>query len=335
MVKVKMGSKKMGARKAAKGGGAPSQKGVTGPRPSPLASGVQMDAAARQWVEVLRDPCNAPLAYPCYPTAGGGSILMRFESDVAYSSGATETGGVLIWSPGLNTSYVNNVAITTDSTLTALQANSNNNPGLAFLTAVPHTKRAVAACAQVMYPGTELNRSGVIGMGITDGSAFANNVVAGSGGNGASTTPGALRTMCQHVERTPAGVAEIKWYPGDADAVSNSPNTLVASVADIMQGRNVLIVTWSGIPVSTGMRIRLVLVVEVSLQSGQGTVATALPPVSYNSTNSILKWLFSKDPTWYIESATKAGKAVSNAISYVGAGKKAIQAFGMAAGLLL
>lgn len=324
-----MGSKKVTPRKQRKD---PPPRAMA---PVALAGGAQLDAAARQWAAVLKDPCNAPLAYPCYPTAGGGAILMRFESDVTYFSSATETGGMLVWSPGLNACYVNNVAVTSDSTLTALAPNSNSVPGSAFLTSVPHSKRAVAACIQVMFPGTELNRSGVVGLGVTDGAAFANNVITGGGGANNPLTPATMRTMCQHVERTPAGVAEIKWYPGESDGVANSPNTLVASQADVFTGRNVLFVTWSGIPVSTGMRVRLVLVTEVSLAAGNGTVATALPPVSGTPTSSILKWLFNKDPTWYVESATKAGKAVSTAISYVGMGKKALQAFGTAAGLLL
>jgi len=232
----------------------------------------------------------------------------------------------------------NNVtALTSDGLGTVLQNQPGvlPFPGYAYLSNNATTFRCVAACAQVSYPGTELNRSGILGMGVADAAVIGVNVQTADGGANININAGQLRTLCQHVERMPAGVTEVRWFPGEDDAKVYAPGANHLSRANECEGRNGILISASGFPVSTGIRVRCVAVYEVSLGAGQGQVASIAPPPSNNTPNQIVKALYETDPKWYIEFAGKAGRAVSSVISYAASGAKALQTFSTAAGLLL
>jgi hypothetical protein len=292
-----------------------------------------LDSGARAWAKLLDDPCAANLVYPCYPTGTGGSVLMRFETDNLYYTGATETAGMFLVCPGALQGFTNNVPQTSDVLGSPLGAFLTQVPGYTFIHGNANSFRAVAGCMQIMYPGTELNRSGIVGVGITDGAVFSRNIATANGGGNINTSAGEMRTMCQHVERMPTGVVEIKWFPGNKDQQSESTQGNDLNSTDEISGRNVMFASVSGFPVSTGVRIRIVCVYEISFGSGAGQVAGAHSPPSINTPAQIIRAMTSRDPLWYIESAVKAGKAIGTAISYVNAGYKA--ASSIAAGLAL
>jgi hypothetical protein len=156
----------------------------------------------------------------------------------------------------------------------------NSQPGIASAAANQWSAyRPVAACAQLMFPGSELNRQGVVSMGVVPGAIWDNP----------ANSVGQYRTACEKVFRMPDSICEVKWRPGEADNQFNAPGSSVANSS--VNGHNGLLITYSGIPVSTGVRIRLVAVYEVTPSAAFGAVvgleSPAAPP-SKNSVNEIL-----------------------------------------------
>lgn len=292
-----------------------------------------LDSGAAAWARLLADPCAAPLTYPCYPTGTGGSVLMRFESDFLFATGATEVAGIFGFCPGSLGGFSNATPLTSDILGTVLTLQSTSIPGFTFINANTNSYRPVAACMQVMYPGTELNRSGVVGVGICSGDVLLRNVNTVGGGSNINTNASEVRTMCQHVERMPTTVVEIKWFPGTADEENNSTQGLKLGTLTDIEGRNTIFMSASGFPVSTGIRIRMVAVYELSFGAGAGQIAGSVAPTSGNTPAQVVRALTNRDADWYISSAAKIGKAVGNTISYVATGYKAASAF--AAGLAL
>lgn len=289
-----------------------------------------LDRAAVEWAALLNDPCNARLTYACYPVGDSNSILMRVESDTILFSGSTETAGQMVFVPGLGIALTNLTPATSDTSGSTLTRNASISPGEGFIAANAASLRCVAACTQVTYPGTELNRSGVVGIGLTGAGNFLSNLTTGEGGGNANASAQTLRILTQHVERMPSTMVECKWFPGDGDAESFNYALRPAAWGQALNGRNAIAVSASGFPVSTGIRIRNVAVYELALLSSvaSGQVQALAPPVSSSTTGSVLRFLYSKDPQWYLESAAKLAAGARTAISYVRAGVKAA---GMAA----
>jgi len=295
-----------------------------------------LDKAAAEWAMLMRDPCNAKLTYPCYPSSSGGTVLIRFETDAVYNT-ATDTAMVQMLVPGAMRHFGNATVLTTDTLGTVLAdiTSTSITPGNSFVVNNASSFRPVAACAQVMFPGTELNRSGVIGLGIIDAPTLSLNMATAAGGGNINTSASSIRTICQHVERMPQSVAEVKWFPGENDAEIYSTGSNQLSASNASQGRNGILVTASGFPAGTGVRVRYVVVYEISLGSGQGQIASIAPPVSNNTPQQVVRALFQSDRQWFLESATKAGRTVGSIISYAAMGAKAIANFSAGAGLLL
>lgn len=294
-----------------------------------------LDKAALEWAALLRDPCNARLSYPCYPSGSGGAVLIRYEADYILSATATDTAMALLFTPGISSVLVNNIALPTDTTGFQLQNFGNLAPGNGFLSGNATSFRPVAGCAQISYPGTELTRSGIIGLGVIDGATVAANYTVADGGLGIVTSAAQMRTLCQHVERMPSTVSEVRWFPGERDAHPFSLNAVNLSKGGDSEGRNTLVVTASGFPVSTGVRVRLVCVYEVSFGSNNGQVSTVVPPVSNTTPSQLLRAMHAADNTWFLSSATKFARAAGTAISYAAAGAKAVSNFAAAVGPLL
>lgn len=280
-----------------------------------------LDKAAAEYAKLLADPCNAPLTRGVY-SATAGSLVSRFEADFILNAGPTEVASIFAFAPGTGTCYGNAVPLTADTTASSLQFAGGTVPGGAFLSATAGTVRALAACMQVSFPGTELNRSGIIGMGVVPGGTITPALVAGSGGPGGTTTAAAIRQLCQHTERMPQNMAEVLWMPGDGDALtiaSTKINAAATSNAPDLEDRNLLLMSASGFPVSTGIRIRLVVVYEWSPRIAQGIVATVEPSRSSFSVNDVVRALHLRDPHWYVNAYKKtvsAAKTVGSVISY-------------------
>jgi len=263
---------------------APQKKRKTGSTPSAAELVAGLDAPAKAWARLLADPCNAPLASPCYPTSSGGSII-RVERDVVMSTTATSYGGAVIFTPGLfdNTGSGALCSVATLDTSLDNQVLPFSNqygfqPGNGNVNW--DSVRPVAACLQLMWPGSELNRQGIVSLAVVP-TAFAFQSSTG-------TSVQSLRQASPIVSRMPDSVVEVKWRPGEKDNQFNA--TQIADLTVDSDGRNSLLATWTGIPGSTGVRVRMVAIYEVSFVASSGyitSVTTNSAPASKHSVNDI------------------------------------------------
>jgi len=303
-----------------KGGG---KKGVRLARLNQARTGNNMDASAQKYAKLLNDPCNAPLTEGIYPGTGGG-IVSRLEMDAILYTSATATGGIVVWTPGLGLMYVNSTTITADTTsvnfspIYTVSAGAISPPGFSFLSTTAQSFRCVAACAQMSYPGTESNRSGAISMGVMDAGTAAGFLPTAAGGENTAATTATVRQLSQHSERTPAALAEVKWFPGEQDGRFFSYGAVTAGLPANPtsnvdhEGRNSIVLGWSGFPVNTGCRIRLVLVCEWNPAVNQGLMATVQPKYSKASVVEVLTRMAKADPNWYIRASQALGSVMGN-----------------------
>lgn len=268
--------------------------------PRQLTAG--FDEAAKSWARLLADPCNAPLAHACYPTTAGG-MLQRYEFDFLVSTSGTSTAGGLIFTPGspstVGTSSVGAVQYidaASDGIGVPWSVANGSQPGVLNFGTMSGV-RAVAACAQIMWPGSELTRSGIVGLGVVPSGITQPNP-------GQVPSVANLRTLCPFVTRMPNATAEIKWRPGEKDSMFVDPNSTQTN--EVYNGHNSLLLCYSGFPVSTGVRIRLVVVYEVQYAIGYSTIASLVSPpepVSKFSINEIFSAM-DKAGNWMYELAS-------------------------------
>jgi hypothetical protein len=272
-----------------------------------------LDAAAYAYARLLADPCNGKLVRGI-AVGSSGALVVRLESDSIIFNDATSTGGYLTWFPSQNAAFVANAAV--DTTLTTGLFAGFICPGYNYFQATASSMRCIAACAQVMFPGTELNRSGVVGMGIVPCSALSKVVPIANGGAAATTTTANVRQLCQLTERMPDTMAEIIWRPGQADgemtdltSLSQSPGAIVGTAS----GKNSVVISIAGLPVATGVRVRTVGIYEYEPLLAQGFIATVESTNSSNTLNDVLRVLDGNDPHWFTNSFKRAGRNLVSA----------------------
>lgn len=248
-----------------------------------------LDQYATDYLKLLVDPCQGALAHACYP-GGSGGILTRFESDFILNDTATDKGTAVAFVPGFNSEagglnggmlMVNSTPITTDTQVLTF-ANSTAGPGYTFLANNAKAFRCVAACLQISYPGSELSRAGIVGIGQTTLSNFLSGAV----------TPSNLRVLAQHVGRMPDDMLEVKLRPNEASEKWCDPTLSVAlATTQAAWGDTpALFATVFGIPVSTGVRIRCVTVVEWLPATATGVNSNpASAPLSRNTQTEVLQ----------------------------------------------
>lgn len=283
------------------------------------ASTPVLDTAAARYAKLIADPCNAPLTTTIWP-GSTGSFVGRFEQDFITGAGLNSIGGCVVYCPGVNQVWIEGATVTADTNgfVLAPQAIVAYSPGGAFL--IPPNVgsfRPVAACMQVMFVGTELNRSGVVSCGVIRSETILNNISTGGGGGNVNTTLAQLRTLSQHTERTPQEMCEITWRPGPGDMESYS--TVVSSLVAV-DGRSSLLATFSGLPITTGVRVRIVTVFEWTPAANSGMVSTVETPKSTNTLNDVLMALDKAGGSnWFINAYKKAApyaRAVGSGIMY-------------------
>jgi hypothetical protein len=210
--------------------------------------------ADMNYAKLLSNPCTGPLVHG--PGSSEGGQVVRFESDFIIGNGVTETAGAINWAPGgyngsAGTFGQAGIQFVTTGDLTAATPTSfgSSAPGFTFLQANASSYRCLAACIQLYWPGTELNRSGIVA---------AAQATYGFKDTTTTTTTAQLRAVCPVVERMPTDMMEVKWAPNFSDGLFRNPSSL-SSPED---GHSALLINWAGLPVSTGVRLRLVAVFE-------------------------------------------------------------------------
>jgi len=287
----------------------------------PVTRGPALDAAARDYANLIANPCTARLTNTIWPGTAG-SIVSRFESDFITFDGAGITAGTLSFIPGVLGVYATSAL--TDTTAVNFIDLSTQTPGYGFLTTVASSVRCVAACLQVSFPGTELTRSGIVSLGVHPFSTVAPNLTGAAGGGGITTTVGQIRTLTQHTERTPQNMAEVTWMPGPGDSdwfeFVGTSNT---DKVDAACPKNALTMTVAGLPAATGVRIRFVSVVEWTPRNAQGLVSAIEVPKSSNTINDVLRALPANLGTsWFINAYKRAQPYIKAANSVINYGSK-------------
>lgn len=276
-----------------------------------------LDAAAIAYARLLADPCGAPLTRSIgYGT--GSSIVVRTEADALYFSGATDQGGWLLWCPP--TTVCCSVTTSTDTGLAS--GNTTNFTSVAGrgLSSVASSIRCVAACLQVMWPGTENNRQGFVGVGVVPASVLSRYLPASSGGQAITLSGAQARALCQHTERVPDTMTEITWRPGpedDTDYDLGVSGATATQFAGNIGSRNCILLAVAGLPVSTGLRVRTVGVFEYSPLEGSGFAASVETPRSFNNQGEVLQALDATDGRWWLNGFKRLGsQALTRVASY-------------------
>jgi len=273
--------------------------------------GVGLDSAAQRYAQLLADPCNGPLVSGPFGDGAGG-IISRFEWDGVLGTGATDLGLVFGFIPAVVTSVFNAAPITSDTA--NVGGGLGLSPGQAYLTANAQAARCLSACIQVYYPGAELSRSGVVGIGQVDARVF----------NYATEflQPAAVRTAVQNVERMPETYVEAIWRPNSFDLTYGTPGDFSS-----ISKQSALAVSVFGTPVSVGTRIRMVAVYEWLPKNTNGLtnpIKSGNP--SRNTLTDVLQYL-DKFGNWMYRSAGSAASAASSI--YRGASAVGRMAYGV------
>ncbi len=241
---------------------------------SRMPTAASLDAHATAFAKLLANPCASPLAHPVYAGSDAG-ILVRTESAFSAFSGAGVTGGAIHWVPG---------AVSSDSGNLLGEANGSayakitSVPGLTFLKAQASAVRCVAACMQITFLGSELNRSGVVAIGRSSGDLVKVGTTVDAAG---------LEPSLEHYTRTPDKTIELTWVPAMDDQSFLDPN--VNFTADMAAGRSALTFGAYGLPAANGLRVRLVAVYEYKpLQATGITYTSSARARSKNSLDHVL-----------------------------------------------
>jgi hypothetical protein len=265
-----------------------------------MAFRTRLDRAALQYAQLLADPCNGPLVTAPFGDGQGG-IVARYEVDIVLNGGATDNGSYIVFIPSLLQFYTAAAAVTADSALIASGA-AQLGPGYGPLVTngLCSAYRVLSACLQVYYPGSESTRAGITAVGQVPQA----NV-------GGSNSTSFLRTSSQYTERTPVDHIEIKWMPNTYDMEWVAP-AFDGGTTFLTNRRSALVSSTYGIPISTGMRYRMVAVIEWLPTSGQGTQANPSTRVLSNNTyTDVLKFLEDTGHQVYA-GALQVGKTASS-----------------------
>lgn len=272
-------------------------------------AGPSFDKASSDYAALLADPCNGPLVSGPFGDGSGG-VVSRFERDIVINSTSTDVGAALVFIPGLATAQVSNAPITSDGTpITFTNVPNGDMPGNGFLTTNAGHFRCLAACVQVYWPGTELNRQGIVSLGQFPADIATDAVVSTSD----------IRTASPYVERMPDGMCELKWRPSTYETTWQRMNNVVDTSTD-WDKYTALTVTAAGIPVSTGLRVRMVAVYEWVPKPGasNGLVTIHRTTVKTGSLSNIISAL-DRTGDWMYNGAMKAGHALVSMARGVGA----------------
>lgn len=265
---------------------------------------MRFNEAATKYAQLLADPCNGDLV-PGPFGDGNGGMVCRFEKEYIINNSATDTCCAFAFSPmvGLVAWQTTPIVTDTDAVTFTAPTVSAIHPGHTFLSANAGWQRCIAACVQVYYPGSELSRAGVVSLGRYPAEVCNDTTVSVSG----------LRSQANYVMRTPADVAEIIWRPTEGDLLGREPPSAANMNASFMSGtqNTAIVVTGAGLPVNTGLRIRVVAVFEWQPDPLAGFKATVPKNPNPVRLADILARLDSAGD-WMAGNARLAGRAISS-----------------------
>lgn len=273
------------------------------------------DAASRAYAQLIADPCNGPLL-PCPYGSGAGGYVFRAENDFLLGASAGVVASALLWSPGNLGCYFANSTVGDTANLT-LSAGMGLVPGFTFLSDNARSFRCIAACMQVMWPGSELDRGGICSLAQIP---FAENAAT-------DLTVADLRTGAGYIFRTPEESVELVYRPTDLDMDFTTPGATAMSATI---GNSALAFSAAGIKAGVGMRIRLVAVYEwiPKVADGRGLATRNTKPAGVTTTLNTLIGAMDRTGDWMFRTAHAAGAAASKFAAGYGAAKSLVAGMG-------
>lgn len=175
------------------------------------SSAVLADPRARGWDELLRDPCAAPLAHPCYAGMDTGYLIRTtnfFTPTVATATtGNLQIDNILAWTP-YNLSSTTSVNYSSNLANFALPAVSQTGFNNFVTSSVVKKWRPVAACLKWIPSGAYQTRSGTVASGYSMGTIFQ---------NADTDLFSQARSAAQRYCGNGAEAHEVRWLPTPVD----------------------------------------------------------------------------------------------------------------------
>lgn len=239
---------------------------------------------ALAWARLLKDPCAANVAHPCYGGSESGYLVRTKYSGTILGG---NTNGIYQITPGLGmltgAAFVGGNTSTSGTALTLSPvAASTFAP---FLANNARAWRAVAACVKVRYTGAESARAGMVGLKYTTAPPYKDNTT--------SIILDQELATCPVVQRLGEVEHEIKWVPADTDELYlNTASSVLSAVGGTLS----VIIT--GAPASSVFFETTVVYEWLPFSSLNVSVGAGLPP-STNTTAEVirsigptLRWLY-------------------------------------------
>lgn len=254
---------------------------VNGGVRKPVMSGPTsaLDKDAKAWIRLLEDPCNAPMVQPCYPGTGTGYFSRcRYELNVP----AEARDWIFEFHPGTSVNGTSLGAWSWSNTSGGALGNATADSMGGFIASGAVGRyRAVAACLQVVYTGSELNRSGVVGVSSDQGVTFVNTQPIGA------TVPQYMTTMA-HTERLGQRAIEYRWVPGPGDELFSAAGGTGEELTSTSVGSSMTLAINNMYPGSTKVYAVVVWEWQPAQEILQGMIPQAKLPSSANNLNQVL-----------------------------------------------
>lgn len=278
-----------------------------------MLGAVLSDPRVRKWDALLRDPCAAELASPCYSGSDAGYLVRtvdfntpNFPVPTGTVGAATKLDAYYQYTP-FNLSTGTGVVQTGAATGSALPNTSaagfsnfiSNSGGVVF------RYRPVACCLKWIPDGAYSNRSGTVGMGYSTGQPLPAGLAVSSG-------IGSLLTRCQMRQTNGAGPHEVRWLPTAVD--ENFTDTTAA----VNLGAGSVMLAFAGIDAtynttttaSANGRIEVTTVWEWVPNAASSVNIAPQPPVGY-TTQQVLSTI--QDMGQYLFAGLRTASRIMNA----------------------
>lgn len=246
------------------------------------------------------DPCNSKITPTAY--RGQDGFVQRFARTNFFTT-TTETCFMYVFYPAYNSMYLTSIALPS-SGIAPITYNIAG-PGQTFLLANSDAQRPIAACAEVDYTGTELNRQGMLYMGSVKASIFSNNV-----------TVDQITALIGHPRRVPDSTTSVKWIPSPVDEEYWPTG---AAVPEAPGDRNVIVVIGTGFTSPVSFQFTTTLITEWQPNQGLGIAANTPNTADAPAGMERVRTNLSRAGNWWIsaahtvESGYQTAKAVYNA----------------------
>lgn len=282
--KARKGNNANGAKKGAR----------TAPRKSRVRKvqmlGPMSDPRVRAWDLLLRDPCAAPLAPPCYTGVDSGYLVRTVDFFQPAYTGAGLTVGpstvdAIVQVTPFNYSGTTGVvacASTAGGALSPLVAQGFASNFINSSTVARY--RAVAMCAKWIPTGAYSSRAGLVASGYTPGMVIAPGAFSGN--------IGTITAEAQRQAPNGTEMHEVRWLPTAVDenftntaAASNSgagsvlfalrgvDGTNTSTTAGVANGFLQLTTVWEWVPSSiTGLSVSPTPPLPYTMQQVLGTI---------------------------------------------------------------